>query len=92
MKNEASLLRFFSFIFILLLCSCTNNESTVNSYKDPICGMDIKGSSITHFLEGKMYYFCSESCKESFVANPPNYLGSDELKLCKDCICPIIYV
>lgn len=85
MRRNISLLLFFSFIFITLFNSCNNdNESTINGYKDPVCGMDIKDSSITHFLEGKMYYFCSKICKESFAASPQNYLSNDELKLCKN--------
>jgi Cu+-exporting ATPase len=39
---------------------------------DPVCGMRIEeddaAATVEH--EGKMYYFCSESCRDTFVANP----------------------
>jgi P-type Cu+ transporter len=43
--------------------------------KDPVCGMNIdvnqaKGQS-NH--NGQTYYFCSDSCKQKFDANPQQY-------------------
>jgi Cu+-exporting ATPase len=42
---------------------------------DPVCGMTIEESeaaaSTTH--EGITYYFCSESCKRGFEADPDKY-------------------
>lgn len=36
--------------------------------KDPVCGMEVDPSETDHTIEykGDTYYFCSESCKESF--------------------------
>lgn len=45
--------------------------------KDPVCGMDVETASTAgqSDFEGKTYYFCSESCKEKFDANPAQYAG-----------------
>jgi Cu(I)/Ag(I) efflux system membrane fusion protein len=44
--------------------------------KDLICGMDVDPNS-PHTLkaqhDGKTYYFCSDSCKKNFEANPGQY-------------------
>jgi P-type Cu+ transporter len=46
--------------------------------KDPVCGMSVDetkaAATATH--EGKTYYFCAVGCKEKFVKNPKQYLGS----------------
>jgi len=42
---------------------------------DPVCGMEIEEShapAMTEF-EGQPYYFCSESCRDEFEANPSLY-------------------
>ena len=38
--------------------------------KDPVCGMDVAVSeaSIQVELNGERYYFCSEGCRDGFVA------------------------
>jgi len=45
--------------------------------KDPVCKMKIKKSdaATTSEYEGKLYYFCSERCKEQFEKNPSKYVG-----------------
>ena len=47
--------------------------------KDPVCGMDVnpevataQGLSSEH--EGTTYYFCSQVCRDAFVADPARYL------------------
>ena len=44
--------------------------------RDPVCGMTIEVGSDTLRSDhaGKTYYFCSESCKHTFVSNPEQYL------------------
>jgi Cu+-exporting ATPase len=47
---------------------------------DPVCGMTVdpskaRGGSAEH--EGKTYYFCCNSCREKFQANPKRYLTKD---------------
>jgi len=42
---------------------------------DPVCGMEIEESqapAMTEF-EGQPYYFCSDSCRDEFEANPSLY-------------------
>jgi membrane fusion protein, copper/silver efflux system len=50
---------------------------------DPKCGMDVdpsKAASEGHVLthHGRVYYFCSNECKEEFRKNPEKYLGSSQ--------------
>jgi YHS domain-containing protein len=42
---------------------------------DPVCGMEIEESHApaTTEFEGQPYYFCSESCRDEFEANPSLY-------------------
>ena len=50
------------------------NEKPV---KDLVCGMTVDPKSPTTQktqYKGVTYYFCSESCKKSFVANPEKYI------------------
>jgi Cu+-exporting ATPase len=48
------------------------NKST--SVKDPVCGMDVdRNRAVTAEREGETYYFCSQSCKGEFDANPAAY-------------------
>jgi YHS domain-containing protein len=42
---------------------------------DPVCGMEVEEAqapAMTEF-EGQPYYFCSESCRDEFEANPRLY-------------------
>jgi YHS domain-containing protein len=43
---------------------------------DPVCGMDVDGSRSDWRAdyEGKVYYFCSESCMNAFISNPTQHL------------------
>ena len=45
--------------------------------KDPICEMDVKADALadTASYQGKLYGFCSKSCRASFVENPEKYLS-----------------
>jgi YHS domain-containing protein len=44
---------------------------------DPVCGMkvDEKKSEFETQFEGKTYYFCSDSCKQEFDADPEEFAG-----------------
>jgi YHS domain-containing protein len=44
---------------------------------DPVCGMADKDSAITATYEGKIYRFCSESCKARFLEAPARYKDAD---------------
>lgn len=42
--------------------------------KDPVCGMMVDpGSARTESYSGKVYAFCSESCRQKFHADPASY-------------------
>jgi len=42
--------------------------------RDPVCGMEVNPEEADHAIEtnGGTYYFCSESCKESFDSDEAN--------------------
>ena len=43
--------------------------------KDPVCNMTVeeKTAKWKSDYEGKTYYFCNRSCKETFDKNPKKY-------------------
>lgn len=43
--------------------------------QDPVCKMIIEKHEAKAFFEykGKVYFFCSEECKEEFKKNPEKY-------------------
>jgi Cu+-exporting ATPase len=53
-----------------------------NLVKDPVCGMDVDPDATKHRADygGRTYYFCSERCRERFVAEPVKYLTPQEAK------------
>lgn len=53
----------------------TPRDSTQNKIVDLVCKMKIKPSSSKTAVSNKLtYYFCSESCKQKFIAEPSKYL------------------
>ncbi|NOX25584.1 MAG: YHS domain-containing protein [Deltaproteobacteria bacterium] len=50
------------------------HKEQIVELKDPVCGMTVKDSSIAHEHEGTSYSFCSEHCREKFVANPAEFI------------------
>ena len=51
-------------------------QSNENSFKDPVCGMEVsRTTAIDEFVyQGKAYYFCSGACREAFEAEPEKYI------------------
>jgi YHS domain-containing protein len=44
------------------------NFNQFDSARDPICGMIVNPEdTIKQIIDGKTYYFCSESCRKEFV-------------------------
>lgn len=43
--------------------------------KDPVCGMIIKAQEVETVYAGIHYAFCSNQCRERFLANPHLYIG-----------------
>ncbi len=50
-------------------------------HRDPVCGMSVDSKSPikTQYLDQE-YYFCCESCKQSFLENPTQYLQSGKFE------------
>jgi YHS domain-containing protein len=46
--------------------------------RDPVCGMavDLEKSSATSTYRGKIYRFCSRSCRDKFEQAPDKYVGA----------------
>jgi YHS domain-containing protein len=49
--------------------------------KDLVCGMDVDEKKVTQktLYNGKMYYFCSATCKKAFDKEPEKYLKNEEV-------------
>jgi len=43
--------------------------------KDPVCGMEVDPAQFETTFEGIYYAFCSEQCRQRFIANPHLYIG-----------------
>ena len=45
------------------------------TYTDPVCGMSVDSESAAaeSSYAGNTYYFCSESCRQRFDANPTGF-------------------
>lgn len=67
---------------ILLMIACNNASSEKKKYIDPVCGMNASNSSLTFLYKDTTYHFCSESCKEKFVAQPQDYLSKNIQREC----------
>lgn len=48
--------------------------------KDPVCGMDIQQNKAAAHVDykGKIYYFCSVSCRDKFNASPQAYVQKEQ--------------
>ena len=46
---------------------------------DPVCGMTVNKDTDTFksISDGKTFYFCADSCRRSFEADPAKYMGQD---------------
>jgi two-component system sensor histidine kinase UhpB len=43
--------------------------------RDPVCGMPVEPDAIGAEYNGKLYRFCSPSCRDLFVAHPAQYVA-----------------
>ena len=77
----------FCFCVFAFLMSCNDKNATVKDQGnlvwagnvDPICNMKVDESTEdTVHLEGKIYGFCCEGCKESFQEEPEKWLDKAE--------------
>lgn len=47
--------------------------------RDPVCGMQVspETAAASAEFEGATYYFCAQSCKDEFLAEPHRYLDGE---------------
>ena len=55
----------------------TNTKGSSGTAIDPVCGMAVNpnGTDVVFTFKGKPYYFCAESCRRSFAADPEKFLN-----------------
>jgi len=53
-------------------------ETTIESMRDPVCGMNVNAGTAKFSADykGTKFYFCSRSCLEKFKADPVRYLSN----------------
>jgi len=46
---------------------------------DPVCGMEVteENAACSYDYKGRTYYFCAESCRDRFAADPTRFLDRD---------------
>jgi YHS domain-containing protein len=82
MKNNLLLSAFAAvLVSVGVLASCKQETKTQGAAPafaneiDYVCGMKVKADyTDTCTYQGKTYAFCSESCKEEFLAAPESFL------------------
>ncbi|GLQ57853.1 hypothetical protein GCM10010862_51120 [Devosia nitrariae] len=54
------------------------NEGAGDVTKDPVCGMTVNPDTAEHkaTYRGTTYHFCSQACRDKFMADPDRYLES----------------
>ncbi len=54
-----------------------NHSDSNHTGKDPVCGSIANdlATATTNYYNGKIFYFCSASCRDKFIKNPRHYLG-----------------
>ena len=60
-----------------------NHDQSTELALDPVCGMTVDPATAKWTAEhdGKTVYFCSEGCRNKFVADPAPYLDTDRFAL-----------
>ena len=54
-----------------------HDHAAAHQVRDPVCGMVVDPHDSPHRAKhgGRMYHFCSDRCREKFVADPERYLA-----------------
>lgn len=51
--------------------------------RDPVCGMEVdEKTEFRSEYNGKVYYFCSQHCKNEFDENPQKYVKEKRSRGC----------
>ena len=66
---------------ILLSVALIALAITGDTVKDPVCGMEVEIENAPVKIEGAKgtIYFCSQPCKDKFLADPTAYLDQEKL-------------
>ena len=56
-------------------CGAFSDRPSMTMAKDPVCGMtvDEKKTNLKSDHEGRVFYFCSATCKTTFDKDPHKY-------------------
>lgn len=75
-------------------CSSKAESKPTGAAIDPVCGMSVDPAATAHHqhYQGTEYHFCSERCRERFIAEPQKYLSSSPAALVKEAPAGTIYV
>jgi Cu+-exporting ATPase len=67
-------------------CDHSKHHGHSKKQTDPVCGMTVDPKTAKHHAKhaGQDFYFCSEGCKNKFVANPDSYLKPKKEETRKD--------
>ena len=60
----------------------TRSSQQSLEYIDPVCMMKVRGgdNSLRHTHQLRTYYFCADSCRKAFIADPEKYLDPKPAK------------
>lgn len=82
-QSEESMKKVFLIfgLTILLSTALIAVAITGDTAEDPVCGMEVEIEKAAAKIEGSKdtIYFCSEACKEKFLASPCDYLDQETL-------------
>jgi P-type Cu+ transporter len=59
-----------------------DDQASADRVKDPVCGMSVDPHTSKRRADhsGRTYYFCSDRCREKFIADPARYLAPETAK------------
>lgn len=68
--------RLLRFLDLYLSLETDPRYQAQNVVQDPVCGMQVSGAVAEHHVEHHRhtYHFCSQTCRDKFVADPDFYL------------------
>lgn len=74
--NPNFIFRLATLVFFLILCRLPLViAQQASEPTDPVCKMKVSDERFTYTYKDKIYYFCSQNCKQSFMAAPETYLS-----------------
>ena len=58
------------------------NLAKQKTITDPVCGMKVVpgDTKLVSLYQGRSYWFCAETCREAFEANPQKHLAPKKRK------------